>query len=54
VVGHSNTVPAIVGKLSGKTIPPIADNEFDRMFVVTLSNPQAATVVTLHYPGCAD
>lgn len=53
VVGHSNTVPEIIRLLGGGTVPPIADTEYDRMFVVTLLDAQHASVVTLHYPGCA-
>jgi broad specificity phosphatase PhoE len=53
VVGHSNTVPDIIGQLGGGSVPPIADNEYDRMFVVTLSGENQATVITLHYAGCA-
>jgi len=34
VVGHSNTVPGIVAALSGTTVPPIADAEYDHLFVV--------------------
>jgi phosphohistidine phosphatase SixA len=52
VVGHSNTVPAIVGRLSGETEPTIGDGEYDRMFVVTLIGPNQASVVMLRYPGC--
>jgi phosphohistidine phosphatase SixA len=52
VVGHSNTVPAIVEGLGGGTVPPIADNEYDRLLVVTLTGPKQATVVTLRYKGC--
>jgi phosphohistidine phosphatase SixA len=35
IVGHSNTVPAIVAAAGGPVIPNIADNEFDDMFVLT-------------------
>ena len=52
VVGHSNTIPAIVERLSRETVPPIADGEYDRMFVVTLIGPNQAKVVVLRYPGC--
>jgi len=34
VVGHTSTVPAIVLGLSGSTISPIADTDFDNMFIV--------------------
>jgi phosphohistidine phosphatase SixA len=36
VVGHSNTVPDIVKALSGSTVPPISDAEYDHIFVVTI------------------
>ena len=53
VVGHSNTVPEIVKLLGGGSVPPIGDTEYDRLFVVTLTHPNQATVVTLRYAGCA-
>jgi broad specificity phosphatase PhoE len=36
VVGHSNTVPDIVAALTGKAVPPIADTEYTRLYVITL------------------
>ncbi len=53
VVGHSNTLPQIVERLGGGAVPPIADNEYDRMFIVTLTGPNQAALLTLRYPGCA-
>jgi broad specificity phosphatase PhoE len=53
VIGHSNTIPVIVGRLSGQSEPPIGDSEYDRMFVVTLVGSNRAKVVALRYPGCA-
>lgn len=35
VVGHSNTVPALVRALGGDPGPDIADSEYDRLYVVT-------------------
>jgi broad specificity phosphatase PhoE len=32
VVGHSNTVPGIVGRLSGAPVDPIDDDEYDRLY----------------------
>jgi len=52
VVGHSNTLPDIIGKLGGGTVPPIADTEFDRLFVMALTSTGSNAPVTLHYPGC--
>ena len=34
VVGHSNTVPLIVKGLSGKDVNPIADNDYDNMYII--------------------
>lgn len=36
IVGHSNTVPEIVKLATGADIVPIGENEFDRMYVITL------------------
>jgi broad specificity phosphatase PhoE len=52
VVGHSNTIPAIVERLSGETEPAIGEGEYDRMFVVTLVGPNQASVLMVRYPGC--
>jgi broad specificity phosphatase PhoE len=54
VVGHSDTVPEIVKLLGGGSVPPIGDSEYDRLFVLTLTPPNRATVVTLRYAGCAE
>jgi broad specificity phosphatase PhoE len=47
VVHHSNTVPAIVDKLGARG-EPIADNEYDRLTIVTLTS-NGATALTLRY-----
>ena len=52
VVGHSDTVPEIISRLGAGKVTPIADTDFDRLFVVTISGGQAS-VVMLHYAGCA-
>lgn len=36
IVGHSNTVPEIVKAITGKDIKLINENDFDRMYVITL------------------
>lgn len=41
IVGHSNTVPEIVKYLTGKDVSPIGENEFDRIYIITLGkNPR--------------
>lgn len=41
VVGHSNTVPQLVEALTGVRVAPVADAEYDRLYVLTL--PAAGT-----------
>jgi broad specificity phosphatase PhoE len=36
VVGHSNTVPAIIAALGGERLPDLCDAEYDNLFVVTV------------------
>lgn len=36
VVGHSNTVPDIVGALSGRQIAAMGDDEFDRLYRIRI------------------
>lgn len=36
VVGHSNTIPELVNVLSGVTVPPIIESEYDRIYMITL------------------
>ena len=36
VVGHSNTVPAMVSAWTGEPVPAIADDQYDRLFIVRL------------------
>jgi phosphohistidine phosphatase SixA len=35
VIGHSNTVPAIIADLSGPSLPVISATEFDNLFVLS-------------------
>jgi broad specificity phosphatase PhoE len=49
VVGHSNTVPAIVEALGAKRPGPICDSRYDDMFVVTVAGDGKANVVHAKY-----
>ena len=50
VAGHSNTVPGIVAALSGEEIAPLADEDYDDLFVVVAGSREGrATVAHLHY-----
>ena len=44
VVGHSNTVPKLIGALGGPADIEIKDTEFDRMFIVTISSGSVSTL----------
>jgi 2,3-bisphosphoglycerate-dependent phosphoglycerate mutase len=50
IVGHSDTVPAIVAELSGQQdIAPIGDSEYNRMYIVTVPGIGRANVLRLSY-----
>jgi len=49
VVGHSNTVPAIVEALGAKRPNAICDASYDDMFVVTIAGDGTATAVHAKY-----
>jgi broad specificity phosphatase PhoE len=50
VVGHSNTVPEIVSALTrGKQAVAIADDEFDRIFIVTVTRFGPPSTTELRY-----
>lgn len=49
IAGHSNTVPAIIEELGGDPISPIAENEFDNLFIVTVYRFGKAKVIHLNY-----
>lgn len=49
IVGHSNTVPALVKGFSGVEIGEIAHDAYDNMFVITTAGPGAGHVVRARY-----
>lgn len=49
VVGHSNTLPVVIARMKAGSIPPIGENEYDKLFTVTTMEGAATPVVTLHY-----
>jgi len=49
VVSHSNTLPLIVERLSGKTVPAIKDDEYANLFVITMPAQGAATSIRARY-----
>jgi broad specificity phosphatase PhoE len=49
VVGHSNTVPAIVEALGAKRPPAICDSQYDNLYVVTMPSSGAVGAVRAKY-----
>lgn len=49
VVGHSNTVPAVVQALTGKPMATICDGEYDNLYVVTIDAAGKGSVVRSRY-----
>lgn len=49
IVGHSNTIPQIIERVSGIEIPPIGDDEFDDMYVVSVPTLGKASLLRLEY-----
>jgi len=51
VVGHSNTVPALIKKLGGPAGVVIGPAEFDRLFVLKVPAQGADSLLAVRYPG---
>ena len=49
IVGHSNTVPEIVQKLSGVTVPAIGEDEYDTVYIVTVPTFGKSSVLRMKY-----
>jgi phosphohistidine phosphatase SixA len=50
IVGHSNTVPELVKALArADVVPPIGEEEYDTMYVVTVPSMGRASVLRLKY-----
>jgi len=49
VVGHSNTIPAIIAALGAPPPPPICDPEYDNVYIVTVPPSGAARVIRARY-----
>jgi phosphohistidine phosphatase SixA len=45
VLGHSNTTPQLVEALGGEPGDPIEEMEYDRLYIVTLTDDGASTVL---------
>ncbi|HXV61280.1 MAG TPA: phosphoglycerate mutase family protein [Vicinamibacteria bacterium] len=50
IVGHSNTTPQVVALLGGEPGPPISDDEYDRLYLIVLSEGKASATTVLRLP----
>ncbi len=50
IVGHSDTVPAIVEELSGRKVPPMSAAEYGIVYIVALPRFSRASVTRLDLP----
>lgn len=49
VVGHSNTVPDLVKAFSGFTVAPLADDHYDRLFVIVIARGTGPRLIESRY-----
>jgi broad specificity phosphatase PhoE len=49
IVGHSNTLPEIIERISGIKVAPIADDDFGNIYVVSVPTLGKASVLRLEY-----
>ena len=50
MIGHSNTVPEIVHRLvGGEPMPPIAEDDYSQMYIVTLPTLGPASLLRMSY-----
>jgi 2,3-bisphosphoglycerate-dependent phosphoglycerate mutase len=49
IASHSNKVPEIIERLGGPHLPNIADNDFDNLYVITVTCKNPPKVVLLKY-----
>ena len=51
VASHSNLVHILVKRLTGATVKPLEDTDYDRLYVLTLSGKGSGSAVVLRYGG---
>lgn len=49
VAGHSNTVPAVLNAMGVADAPPLAESDYDDLFIATLIDGEPTTMQHLHY-----
>ncbi len=49
IIGHSNTVPALIRELSGIEVPPMGADEYDTLYVVSIPSFGHARMLRMQY-----
>ncbi len=49
VVGHSDTLPQVIKRVQAGTIPPLGENEYDSLYVLTVLEGSSTPAVKLRY-----
>lgn len=49
IAGHSNTVPLIIKALGGPHVPAIAEDDYSQLFILSLSDEHAASLIATRY-----
>lgn len=49
VVGHSNTLPLVITRVQAGAIPPIGENEYDGLYVLTVLEGSSTPVLKMRY-----
>ena len=49
IVGHSNTIPRLVGALGGSEMPDLGEHEYDSIFILILAPGKAARTMRLRF-----
>jgi broad specificity phosphatase PhoE len=49
IIGHSNTVPELIHELGDIDVPPIADDEYDTLYVLSVPSFGHASVLRMQY-----
>lgn len=49
VIGHSDTVPMVIERAQAGKVPPIGENEYDGLYVLTVLEGGSTPVLKLHY-----
>lgn len=49
VVGHSNTIPAVIAALGAPQPPPICDSAYDNLYIVTIPSSGSAHLISARY-----